>query len=110
MNLKSEWLAYVNPIFFYYSLIYAVSKCSQWVFNTESFLQLGWNRIVDVFGEDVGSYSVWILNSYSYLLYWGFGLMLLLMERFHKPTSLKDYKIQIDKSDVKNETKLSRVS
>lgn len=107
-NLKRA-LVYINPMFFYYSLIYVTSKVIQYIFNTESFWQLTWNRIIEIFGDDMETYSVWLLNTYTYILYWTFGITLLLMEYFNFPKGLKNYKIQQESIDFNNKGQLSRV-
>jgi hypothetical protein len=87
-------LVYINPIFFYYSFIFIVSKLYQWIFNTASIWQCMWNKVIDVLGDDREFYSVWIVNSYSYLLYWLFGSILLVIELTNKPKALNNFKIQ----------------
>ena len=110
MSSRKELLAYINPILFYYSLIYGVSKCIEFMFNTRSVWQMIWNKVMDVFGEDAGIYSIWIINSYSYLLYWTLGGLLFAMESFKVPKSLKNYKIQEKKIVEENQKTLYGVS
>lgn len=108
-KIFSETLVFINPMFFYYAIIYAISKVYQVIFNTESIWALIWNKVVDVFGEDPGTHSTWVLNTFAYSVYWIFGLSLILMEVIKKPEKLKDYKIQQDKDEPKNFEKLSKV-
>lgn len=108
MSARSELLAYINPILFYYALIYGVSKCLEQLFSTGSVWQWMWNKIIDVFGDDAGIFSIWILNSYSYLLYWILGGVLFVMEKHKVPKNLAKYKIQ-DK-DIDSQRSLKDVS
>lgn len=109
MSLRSEVLAYINPMFFFYATIYAVSRVYQAIINTESIWQLSWDKAIDIFGEDPRTYSIWVLNSFSYLVYWIFGLALIVMELIRMPKSLKDYKIQQESDELKKTEKLPNV-
>lgn len=106
MNNWDKILAYINPMFFYYSIVYAVSKIYEVIFDTESVWQNIWNKILIILGDDVEFYSVWVLNSYSYLLYWLFGASLVLMETYKIPKKLNSYKIQEKKDQLKGGEKL----
>ena len=97
MTSLGEALAYINPFFFYYSFAFAIGKIYQWLFNAESVWENFWNKIIDVTGEDREVFSVWILNSYSYFVYWSFGCVLLVMELSKKPKILETFKIQSEK-------------
>lgn len=110
MRSLKDFVVYVNPLFFYYTIIYTVSKFYQIIFKTESFWQWSWDKIVDVCGNDVRTYSVWVLNSYAYVLYWTLGLALVLMELKKIPKNLKDYKIQPDKEEIKDTQRLHKES
>lgn len=94
MAFLSEVLVYINPIFFYYSLAFGAGKLYQWTFTAENIWQCLWNKILDVFGDNKEIYSVWLINSYSYLLYWTFGVIILLAEVYKKPKTLMNFKIQ----------------
>lgn len=105
-RILDELFAHINPMFFYYSIIYAVSKFYEVIYDTESIWQRSWNYILTVLGDDDELYCVWIFNSYSYLLYWLFGAILLLMETYEIPAQLKAYKIQRTKDQLKGNEKL----
>lgn len=94
MTSVGEVLAYINPIFFYYCIVYGLSKIYQCIFSTSSVWENLWNKIIDTFGDDKETYSVWIINSYAYLLYWVFGTILFVIELYNKPDPLKNFKIQ----------------
>lgn len=98
MSRLKEALAYINPIFFYYTIIFAVAKVYQIFSNSESIWQWAWNKVFDAFGDDPATYSIWILNGYSYLVFWIFGLILYVMDAVKHPKNLKEYKIQQESS------------
>lgn len=50
-----------------------------------------------------------MLNVYSYTLYWGFGLTMILLENFNKSKSFTKFKIQPDKNTLKEKQKLKEV-
>lgn len=108
MSALSEFLAYINPMLFYYSVMYGIGKFFEWCFSTESVWQWSWNKVTDVFGDDVGIYSIWILNSYAYLLYWVVGGFLFLMEKYCDPKTMKSYKIQ--ENEIQSQTTVYAVS
>lgn len=94
MTSLSEVLVYINPIFFYYSGIFGIGKLYQWIFAAESIWQCLWDKVMDIFGENRETYSVWIINSYSYVLYWLFGSILLFIKVYNKPKTVEIFKIQ----------------
>ncbi|CRL03989.1 CLUMA_CG017108, isoform A [Clunio marinus] len=69
-------------------------------FNTGSIWEWSWRQMIARFGENPSIYSTWILNIYAYIVYWIFGLTLLLMEKFHSPRGLENFKIQQHKEDI----------
>lgn len=110
MSVITRALAYINPLFIYYVFAYYSSKYIENFFQTQSFWQWSWNKFMDVFGESHETYLVWILNSYSYIIYWLFGSALMLMEHFQTPRSLKDFKIQKnEQNSTQNQTNLFKV-
>jgi hypothetical protein len=110
MSVIGEVLSYINPLFIYYALAYYVSKYIETIFQTQSFWQWSWNKFMDVFGESHEIYLVWILNSFSYIVYWSFGSALMLMEHFRKPRSIADYKIQQNEQNTaQSQTNLFKV-
>lgn len=60
-------------------------------------------------GDNPFNYFVLLLNIYSNTLYWTFGLSLILMEHLNKPKRFYKYKIQPDKSALKDTRKLRQV-
>jgi hypothetical protein len=110
MNFCIKALAYINPMFFYYATIYGASKILEWIFDSGSIWQFIWNKVMDAFGERSETYMIWIINSYSYILYWSFGATLMLMEYLRKPKSLQKFKIQKDKEELKDTVKLKKVN
>ena len=97
MTSLGEALVYINPFFFYYSVAFVIGKFHQWLFNAESVWENLWNKIIDITGEDPEIFSVWVLNSYSYFVYWAFGCVLLVMELSKTPKVLETFKIQSGK-------------
>lgn len=110
MRSFNKALVYINPFFIYYSFAYALGKSYQWMFKAESVWQKLWDNIIDVFGEDKEVFSVWILNSYAYTLYWTFGSLLLMFELSHTPKALEEFKIQDKKASerLKNVKKVRK--
>ena len=87
--------SFLDPIFLYYAIAYVLSKVYQKIFNeSESVWQIIWNKFMDIFGDDEATYNIIILNAFVLCIYWGFGLTFMLMEKFHKPKILKNFKIQ----------------
>lgn len=109
MPLFSEVIVYISPFFFYYSFAFVLGKTYEWIFNAESIWQSLWGKVIDVFGEEKGTYSVWVLNSYTYALYWTFGILLLILELSKTPKALEIFKIQKEKGleRIKNVMKVS---
>lgn len=64
---------------------------------------------MDVFGEEAGTYSIWLLNIYSYTIYWVFGVALIFMQLYEKPKDFKKFKIQQNKNELKDIKKLYNV-
>lgn len=110
MRSLRELFVYINPFFFHYTVIYVISKFYQIIFKTESFWQWSWNKIVDVFGEDVQTYSIWVLNSYMYSLYWILGLALVFMELRTIPKNLDDFKVQQGKDEIRDKQRFHKES
>lgn len=108
MTSGSEVLAYINPIFFYYCIVYGLSEFYQWLFSTSNAWQYLWNKVIDTFGDDKQTYSVWIINSYAYLVYWIFGSILFVIEVYNRPDPLKNFKIQ-QNSGVKRLKNIQKV-
>jgi hypothetical protein len=98
MTSFNKVVVYVSPFFIYYSLAFAFGKCYEWIFDAESVWQSLWNKIIDVLGEDREAFSVWILNSYAYTLYWLFGSLILILELAKTPKGLNVFRIQTGKS------------
>lgn len=61
-------------------------------------------------GENPFNYYVLLLNIYTNTLYWLFGLLLILMEYFNQPKKFYKYKIQLEKSALKDKQKLLKVT
>lgn len=61
-------------------------------------------------GDDPYTYIFLMMNVYSYALYWGYGLLLLFLEYFNKPTKFFKYKIQPEKNTLKESHKLIEVN
>lgn len=110
MNLISEAVAYINPMLFYYVVAYIIGKLSEVLLKTENIWQIIWDKVMDTFGDSIETYSVWVLNSYAYAIYWTLGAALIAMEIYGKPKGLKKYKIQKDKDELKDGHKLNSVS
>lgn len=51
-----------------------------------------------------------MLNGYTNVLYWSFGLTLVLMEYLNKPKKFYKYKIQQEKSALNDSRKLKKVN
>lgn len=64
---------------------------------------------MDLFGDDVGVHTVFVVNTYAYVLYWVLGTTFMLMENYETPKSLKNFKIQKKKEDL-SKKKLFHVS
>lgn len=110
MDKCSEVLAFINPIFFYYSLVYVISKCFQLMLSSQSIWQRMWNKIVDEFGDDPETFTVWFMLGYAYSLYWILGIIFTLMEESGKPEGLKEFKIQPYKGQRRDVKRFGNVS
>lgn len=110
MNKWSELLAYINPLFFYYSLVYITSKCFQLMLSTQSIWCWIWNKIIYTFGDDPETFSVWVMIGYAYSLYWLLGIIFMLMEKTGRPEGLKGFKIQQNKGQLKDGKRFGNVS
>lgn len=110
INLLHQILSYVNPIFFYYAVIYGSTKIFESMFGFEYFWQSVWHRIMDIFGDSEYFYIVWALNGYTFLLYWIFGGIFLLLETLICPKVLTDYKIQKNQSKIQKDSNVYQVT
>lgn len=79
-------------------------RCLQTVIIFSTFL------LVDLqLGDDPFNYYVLLINVWANFLYWAFGGSLILMELLAKPKQFFKYKIQPDKSPLKNRVKMGEV-
>lgn len=72
-------------------------------------IQVYW-RWISCQGDDPRTFYVFLLNGWTNALYWSFGLSLIFMEYCNKPKEFFKYKIQPDKSALKDIPKLRYVS
>ena len=103
-------LSYFNPFFIYYSIIYGISKVYELTFSTESVWQMCWDKTRETFGDDKRIYIIWGLNTYTTIIYWVLGFILIIMERTKRPKVLDNYKIQANTNEVEKNDKLIKVS
>ncbi|CAG9801959.1 unnamed protein product [Chironomus riparius] len=109
MKQLERILSYINPFFFYYSVIYGISKVYETSFHTESVWQMCWDRTRETFGDDKRTYIIWGLNAYTTILYWTLGFIIIIMERMKRPKVLDNYKIQANTNETENNEKLIKV-
>lgn len=100
----NKLLVYINPIFFYYTFIYCISKIYQYVTGNESIWQIIWNKYMDIFGDNEAFHILFILNLYTTIIFWVVCLILQGMQRLRIPKTFENYKIQ----DRECETEKSR--
>jgi len=93
---------FIDPLFLYIVAIYGLSRIYQYVFDVNSVWQTFWDKTLEALGDNPFTYYVLLLNIYSNVLYWGFGLTLIFLEYLNKPKQFFKYKIQQDKSALKD--------
>lgn len=62
-----------------------------------------------VLGEDEFNLMVWWTTAYTFMIYWGFGLIYILMDLTNQPKFLRRYKIQPNTNEPVETKKLIRV-
>jgi hypothetical protein len=102
--------SYLDPIFLYYSLIYGIVKVFEIIFRTGSVWQMCWDIVREKIGDNDELYILCGLNIYTIILYWGFGLTLVFMERTKTPKNFHSYKIQGNENVAQNNDDLIKVS
>lgn len=108
MEAFSEIFSFFNPIFLYYSLIYTGSIIYEVTFGVESVWKIIWDKYMNFVGDNEALHVIWILNFYSFFLYWILGAILILMQKFKIPKTLENFKIQAKESEIeKNENYLN---
>lgn len=104
MNLHklNKILVYINPIFFYYTIIYCVSKVYQVTTGSESIWQRIWNKYMDIFGDNEAVHIILVLNIYTAVLFWIICFVLLTMQKLRIPKSFENFKIQAKDSEIED--------
>jgi hypothetical protein len=110
MNKFAEYIAYFNPLFFYYTAIYCVTKIIEPLYGCENVWETIWNKIMDTFGDGKDFYIVWGLTTLSAAIYWIFGALFMMMDALKRPKQLENFKIQPNKSEIEKPEKLLNVS
>ena len=108
-NLKPI-IAYINPIYCYYIIIYYVSIFLAPILGVESIWQVCWDTIREILGEDIDTYTVWFMNIYTIAVYWIFGLAIIAMEKFEIPKNFEIYKIRTKPSEIEQGDNYFKVS
>lgn len=108
-NFK-PYVAYINPLFYYYVIIYCASLFIAPILGVESVWQVCWNKFQNILGDDNENYIVWFLNIYSILLYWIFGLGIIAMEKLEIPKNFKSYQIRTKPSEIEQGDNYYKVS
>jgi hypothetical protein len=102
MEKLREVIAYFNPIFLYYTLIYGATKIYEGFSGSENIWQGIWNKFMDIVGDNEAFHVIVILNLYTITIYWGLGAILLIMQKLRMPKSLENFKIQAKESEIVN--------
>lgn len=110
MGYFKEAITYFNPLLFYYAAIYGASKVYESVFQTESIWETVWNKIIDTVGDNEAFHVIWILNGFSFLMYWTLGALFYTMQKLKVPKTLENFKIQSKESEIEKGERFSDVS
>lgn len=73
------------------------------------FWQAQWDKILDVFGEDVFTYWVYGSTMLTFIVYWVFGGVYTILDVTNKPAALRRYKIQPGTNEPVDTKKLLKV-
>lgn len=84
----------VNPLLYWISLLYFITRCVEWVTGTQEFWAGLWYKLVDRFDGDPYVMQVWVATTYTMVLYWSVGALFILMDVTNKPAFFRKYKTQ----------------
>lgn len=103
MNSFARILSFINPFLFYYTALFIIGKVYEVTTGNESIWQPMWNKFMDLFGDNEVVHVVFVLNIYTFSIFWIFGLALMFMQKLKVPKSFEGFKIQAIDNDVKGE-------
>ncbi|XP_076048659.1 fatty acid hydroxylase domain-containing protein 2-like [Oratosquilla oratoria] len=73
-----------------------------------NFWQHQWDKILDTFGDDAYNLMVYGTTILSYIIYWAFGMLYVLMDLTQRPKFLRRYKIQPGTNEPVDNWKLTK--
>lgn len=86
-----------------------ISRIFQWIFNTQSIWQLGWDKVVLNFGTNHFNFIVLGLILWPMTVYWIFGIMFMICDVTLKPLFMRKFKVQEGTNEPVDKKQLSKV-
>lgn len=84
----------VNPMIYWTTLVYGITRLVQWITNTENFWSNSWNKFIDYAEDDRVFCYVWATSFYTIVLYWTVGALFIILDVTNKPEFFRKYKTQ----------------
>lgn len=102
----AKFIAYTEPIIFYYIIIYGITKLVEVLTGSEKcFWESLWHKICDIGGESEAFYLIVLLTVYVYVIYWIIGLTFVALEK-----NFSKFKIQKKIGEIGEDGKFFHVS
>lgn len=93
-------LSYINPFILYIPILYGIIQVFEVWFGIDSILQICWNKIRELLGDNKAYYVIGLLNVYSIIFFWLALLFFLALDKYKIPKNISDYKIQQKISEI----------
>ncbi|KAG5683685.1 hypothetical protein PVAND_012951 [Polypedilum vanderplanki] len=84
----------VNPLLYWLTLTYLITRTIEKFTGTSEFWSSFWNGIIDFFGEDDFNFKFLYTMIYLNIIYFGFGFLYVIMDITNKPKFMQKYKTQ----------------
>ena len=86
-----------------------ISRILQWIFNTQSIWQLGWDKAIVIFGTNDFYFTVLGLTLCTMSIYWFFGIIFMITDVSLKPLFIRKFKVQIGTNEPVDMKRISKV-